>query len=244
LALDTITILAGAVRKLQREVSDLKKKAAEPRVVYVGGGGGMSKHGNEYHSPNFHPVDSDLLPEVDGLNLGSSIKRFHGLFMRDVAPGYQTIIDMSWGDAVADTIQIMGGGGVGDPRLLLILGAKIVLHLRPTYIELGSNVNLLGGINSVLGSASRPFTAGYIDTPYVNSLYVTNVLGNDFDFINFYDPIRVDVINEKTLTGGVTIDGVLCKDGTITPTNGATGTFTSADGKTVTVTNGIITSIV
>jgi hypothetical protein len=56
--------------------------------------------------------------------------------------------------------------------------------------------------------------------------------------------ILTNTIHERTVDAGVTVDGVLCKDGTVTPTNGASGTFTTADGKTVTVTNGIITSIV
>lgn len=45
------------------------------------------------------------------------------------------------------------------------------------------------------------------------------------------------------VTGAIVVSGdVACA--TVTPANGATGTFTTADAKTVTVTNGIITSIV
>jgi hypothetical protein len=47
-----------------------------------------------------------------------------------------------------------------------------------------------------------------------------------------------------TLMGDATIDGGLNVTGTTEAGNGATGTFTTVDGKTVTVTAGIVTSIV
>ena len=50
---------------------------------------------------------------------------------------------------------------------------------------------------------------------------------------------RLDVVNT-----GANITGDLLVTGTITAFNGASGTFTTADGKTVTVSGGIITSIV
>ena len=51
------------------------------------GGGGMSKHGNEFHTPNFHPTDSDLLPATDGLFLGSDSKRWDGSKLLNLPAG-------------------------------------------------------------------------------------------------------------------------------------------------------------
>ena len=47
-----------------------------------------------------------------------------------------------------------------------------------------------------------------------------------------------------TIDTPVTIDNDLTVNGTLNVSTGATGSFVSQDGKTVTVTNGIITSIV
>lgn len=176
MALDTLTILAQAVRELQKEVAWLKKKAAEPRIVYSGTVG----------------LSGDLLPDMPGRNIGSIDKPWHGLFLRDVAPGFETVIDMSWGNTLADRIQIIGGGGVGDPRMSLILGNTTALHLRPTYVQLGGNVNLLAGVNSEFGSVTRPWTKGYVEALYAtNSIYTENLLSTLFGVIDVFDHLRM-----------------------------------------------------
>lgn len=56
---------------------------------------------------------------------------------------------------------------------------------------------------------------------------------NDYEFVVGYDPTTSYLLMDLS-TGKIPNDRI----------NGATGSFTSADGKTITVTNGVITSIV
>lgn len=127
------------------------------------------------------------------------------------------------------------------------------------------------GVAPKIGSWENGTEIGEINvvTAYVGNLYPLNQTGYNGVWVHgsfypvhdlFFDlglptnrwlkgwiqTIYASIIDEMVADAGVTIEGVLCKDGAVTPTNGASGSFTSADvpPKTVTVTNGIITSIV
>lgn len=57
-------------------------------------------------------------------------------------------------------------------------------------------------------------------------------------------PVYVDPSTHRVLASGIGTTGPIGPTGPTGPTSGASGSFTTTDGKTVTVVNGLITTIV
>lgn len=161
-------------------------------------------------------------------------------------------------DTLSD-VKAFEFGSVGDYKLVFKIGGHPELVGDPSTYEWTFYTNVegetpalnitgyrTGDINRTLSIAVGKDVAdtvsfyGLSTYAFTGSLDISSVLA-------------VDTINEKTGTAGVTIETVLLKDGIVKPASGYqaadgsvgwTGTFTNGDAATVTVKNGIITSVV
>ena len=120
------------------------------------------------------------------------------------------------------------------------------------YGPIGTRLWFIGDATGYTGSlgfikSDRSAGVGLIWMDALNALALDTSFGGNFDFIlNSSTGTEVKFLKNDYVTEVVSIDGAGNIDAvsySVGGTSGASGSFTTSDGKTVTVTNGLITSI-
>jgi hypothetical protein len=180
LSLDTIVLLAEAVLNLQQEIAELKKKAAEPRVIYVGGGGAdlsgfVKKSGDTMTGALTLPeldvatADSSLtIEEYDEATLlGVKLPRISAI---DSGSSKQALVDLS-------VLVFLDSGPSNYPTLLFCSNDFLTvgsIYFDPILDGLGFGATNLFFATDLVPTTDNLFNLGSATAEWKN-LYVTNV---------------------------------------------------------------------
>lgn len=174
-------------------------------------------------------LQDDMGPDSTGVHLGLSLNGFVGQVVADSGVVVDTVNFMTAGASVPD-VGINGGTitNMSFFRSLGLLPSGGTLNITNVY---GFRVDSLLTATGPTNAWGVWVGDGNADNWFAKNVVVGGSTGK---------PTSGKALD---ITGDALVSGDLAA-ATVTPANGASGTFTTADAKTVTVVNGIITSIV
>jgi hypothetical protein len=179
-------------------------------------------------------VTSVPLSLLDGTGVSDGdVIQFQGSSFTDVTPQEMlnylgTDLDLSVGLKVDTIDEHTSSAGVTvedvqlkDGHIYLSLGKRVYLNGGTTdsILSNGGTITTISGGDTVsIGSSSFGWTF------YIRNLLadfeIVNSLGNDVFRVSNFGVLEIDTITELTTDAGVTIEGILLKDGGMTLTDG------------------------